>query len=204
MPDDRERERAGGRPSWRLAEAGIVLRECVQVSFQRCESPADGVHRASPRSLGLLRARADASGNLLLPMAAGESVWLGLSLMPGQRHGALRAAVLLAGGHVLNVVSGRPWDVDSRSACTVSTWAVIDGIRRDAETVWALQRVSPQHDAPLCRELRLSGGADELSPAAAWDVAIHAVDYATYSNRCDCPAPDELDPDAGYKGHRMP
>ena len=79
----------------------------------------------------------------------------------------------------------------------------IDGIARADGRFDPLQRDDGAGLGPKGRCLRLlvRGARDR---ATEQDAAIQLVDYATFTERTGLPAPEALDPDAGYKGWLLP
>ena len=190
---------------WRIAPEGLFLGGLVRISFQRCLRPTDGIHHSPPQSLGALSLGTEASGELLLPLANDEAFWLGLSPLP---RGAvyLFAIAETEARDRLNVCTGRPWPEDSASHFTIPGATAINGIFRDAGTVWALQRV-PAGEAPVCKRMSLrvimpqTPHEGEHAAAAVW---IRLVDYVNCSGATGLTAPAPLDPDAGYGGWLLP
>lgn len=158
------------------------------VSFQRYALPGTGLIEGElPASLGALPLAA-VGRRFVLPVAAGEAFWIGLSV-------EARASLQL---RLLPVpLEGR--GVEERFA--VPRFRVIPGWRRDGDaSLRAFTRAGPAASMSLT-ELRLSAEAGKYPPATA---TIELVDYPDFAALSGQPAPEQLDPEAGYKGHLLP
>src|SRR5262249_43666941 len=130
------------------------IRNFLRVSIQRCLRPIDGLHHQLPSSLGPLSLGRGKSGELLVPVARNEAVWLGLSRLQPLPV-VLFAAVETFEHELINLISGRLWSEDHLAHLVVDKTATIDGVPHSPGTVSALMRCSPNPDLPTCRRIHL-------------------------------------------------
>jgi hypothetical protein len=184
-----------GRGELRLP-AGLVL------SFQRYALPDAGVIGAAPASLGALPIGLSRDGELLLPLAQRECFWIGLS---NETVGPLTVAVAVErdDGVLIDVLTGAAWSADTAAVFAVPGIRRIAGIRQLNGSFEPLLRDPGASRGPQCRRLHVSvRGTDAAATKPV--VVIRLVDYATFTARTGLPAPEALDPDAGYKGWLLP
>jgi hypothetical protein len=189
---------------WRIEPDGLHLGGLLRVSFQRCLRPAHGIHRAPPRSLGALPIGRNAEGELLVPMALNEAIWLGVSTLGDSAYLLVGAATEKHG--LVNVRSGRPLAEDGASHFSVSGPSAIQGIFRDSTTWWAFQR-APAEKAAVCHWLFLgpsSAPPSGRNAAPFFQDGIHLVDYDDFSRATGLEAPKPIDPADGYGGWLLP
>lgn len=195
-------------PPWQLQPGALLIQGRLALSFQRFPSPPDGILRQSPRSLGALEVHVALTGELLLPVAEGEAVWLGLSVQPEGRAVLLFAAANTRPMGALNVCSGLPWQRDCNTGMVVDATFALDGLRRDATSVWAFQRHAANATSPACEQLQFTTAYPEESKEAGrtlpLPIAVHFVDYATYARSTGAAPPVPLDPAHGYRGELLP
>ncbi len=146
----------------------------------------------APSSLGALPVAGLGRGHFLLPLADDEAFWIGLSADEGgvfsvsidaqSRDGQVKPASptplrIPPDCRLAGLPRAKGYEVFSRSSGKAKTdLAVL--------TITARMR---------------EGGADVRRIAR-----IEFVDYATFTARTDHAAPEGLDPNAGYKGYRLP
>ena len=158
--------------SWTLQPQGLAAGP-LHVSFQRFVRPASGRVAAAPSSLGALPVAACGAA-FLLPVAAGEAFWIGLSVTPGA---AVRLLIT----------------AERRDGTSMPLAPVLVPPSRGVAGVPA----GPQFavfDAELAA-LILHG-----STAARIEIA----DPATFAARTGVAAPAPPDPAAAYGGWRLP
>jgi hypothetical protein len=183
----------GGIDGWSTSWA-LPVSSGLALTFQRFPRPASGVVAQIPSSLGALPVGVNPKGKYLLPVADDEAFWIGL----GESNAGTTVAILieLADGRLVDAISGEPWSVAKPHTVTVPEQRWIEGIPRPDGQLNVFSRArTPMGMA--CRALRFFIGS---APAAQLDL----VDYATFTRRTGLPAPHPLDPDAGYKGWRLP
>ncbi|OEO33171.1 hypothetical protein VW23_007900 [Devosia insulae DS-56] len=158
------------------------------VSFQRFVLPAAGLPEGDPpQSLGALPV-AMVERRFVLPVDADEAFWIGLWDEAGM---ALRLR--------LTPVPGDGYGVKEQfllpHALTIPGW------RREGEAgLLPFTRTGPAASVSLAR-LLLIAEVGHYAPAGA---TVELVDYPTYATLSGQPAPDKLDPEAGYKGYLLP
>lgn len=116
----------------------------LTVSFQRYPYPPSGWVETLPRSRGALPLAAAGPGRLLLPVPAGEAVWVGLVATPGGPSSLVAVAAELGSGERVDLATG---PVPPRFA--------VEGIARGDGGWWALAREAPAPAAPACAGLEL-------------------------------------------------
>lgn len=191
-----------GQPSadW-LGRAELTLPAGLVLSFQRYALPESGVIEVAPASLGALPVGLSRDGELLLPLAPRECFWIGLSA--DTAHPLELALAVERDDGLIDVMTGGAWNASAAIRARVPGTPVIDGIRRADGAFDPLLRDDGAGQSPRGRRLQLWVGELEESAAAA-PVLVEFVDYAAFSARTGLPAPDPLDPDAGYKGWLLP
>jgi hypothetical protein len=139
---------------------------------------------------------------LLLPLAEGECFWIGLSFS-GAPPVAVSVALEREDGELIDVLTGAPWNTSGATLAQVPGTSVIDGIRRADGGFDPLLRDDGIGRRPRSR--RLHFGIHRVGDrSAAQPVMLELVDYSTFAARTGRPAPEPLDPDAGYKGWLLP
>ncbi|MEP6587183.1 MAG: hypothetical protein ABJA84_00300 [Polaromonas sp.] len=181
------------------------------LSFQRFARPEAGVVDRAPASLGALPVGLGAAHELILPLADDECFWIGLSVTSATRPIALAVAVELRSRKILDAISGTNWDAGRPTWVIVPDTPRIDGIRRPDGRFEVLARETRDAADGLCVRIRLrivAAGGDDKSAAAPdaeiCEVPLRLVDYATFAAETGTAPPAPLDPDAGYKGWRLP
>jgi hypothetical protein len=172
----------------------------LAVSFQRFQQLANGFIRDVPASLGALPVGRSSSGELLLPVADGESFWIGLS-SENRNSIQVGAEVDVIGIGPTDALSGRRWREDDARSVEVAPRSVIVGIRRPDGSSWAFSRSATQ-PAPGSRSVRIVLFGDDNETVSSVGVAL--VDYAMFGRLTATLPPVPLDPEAGYKGWRLP
>jgi hypothetical protein len=183
------------------------------LSFQRFAWPEAGIVKCAPASLGALPVGLSAAQELLLPLAENECFWIGLSAAPATRPIALAVTVELRSGRVIDAISGTAWDADRATSVKVPGTPRIEGIRRADGRFDALVRENATRTEPRCTRVcfRLAaakrgggGTAVIMRHSESRDVLLRLVSYATFAKATGRAPPDTLNPDAGYKGWRLP
>lgn len=190
-----------GQPSadW-LGPAELTLPLGLVLSFQRYALPDSGVIEAAPASLGALPVGLSSDGELLLPLAPRECFWIGLRA--DTAHPLELATALESDGALIDVMTGEAWNASTAVRARVPGTALIAGIRRADGAFNPLLRDDGVGQRPRGRRLQLWVGA--IGGRAAAPVPVELVDYAGFRARTGLPAPEPLDPDAGYKGWLLP
>jgi hypothetical protein len=189
-----------------------VIPPGLAISFQRFQCPETGRLARAPESLGALPIGYSAERALLLPLAANECFWIGLRAEDATPEIALAVAVTLRNGLVLDLLSGEPWQPNAPTARSLSGTPRLEGIQ-GPESCRVLARDTSRPDDDVARIRFLAGAVDRRrewnrsrEERQQWDreVEIELVDYARFSSECGAAPPAPLDPDAGYKGWRLP
>ena len=146
---------------------------------------------------------ADARSRLYLPLADDEAFWIGAigTDPPLAAELAVRVEVQRRGS--VDALSGKRWNARVPRRIAISTFSTIDGIRRAGGGLWVFARRSAVRPAPACKSLHFTAQAVE-KPHRRAVASIELVDYPTFRERTDTVPPAPLDPDAGYKGWRLP
>ncbi len=168
-------------------------------SFQRFLRPTDGVVRDVPSSLGALPLGCSPSGDFLLPVADEEAFWIGLRSEGAGRRVGLDVDVV--GRGPTDALSGRPWREDAAQSVSIAHRLVIAGIRRADGSSWVFSR-SAAPPSPVSRSVRLVLFSNGNGVASS--VAVVLTDYARFGRLTATSPPSPPDPDAGYKGWRLP
>jgi hypothetical protein len=185
--------RADAVPNW-VEDAdcfGLHL-ATLAVSFQRFRRHNSGKVTEAPSSLGALPVAAVGNGHFLLPLADDEAFWIGLSADEGGTF-SVSIDVQSRDGQVKLVT---PVPVHIPPDCWLA------GLPRDR----GYDVFSRGNDkaktaiAILSMTARMTVGSADVMRIAE----VELVDYATFTERTDRAAPEGLDPDAGYKGYRLP
>jgi hypothetical protein len=178
----------------RLTQEGLQLGP-LAVSFQRFQRPSAGIISDAPPSLGALPV-GEGNGEWLLPVADHEAFWIGVN---AERAIELAVNARTQGGGALDVLSGRRWNARALQTFALAAFAIIAGIRRRDGTLWVLTR-APSGDAPACEAIGLFARDPRLRKLGS----VRLVDYASFAERTGRAPPAALDPNAGYKGFRLP
>jgi hypothetical protein len=181
----------------------------VRLSFQRFQSPADGIVTGTPTSLGALPLARDHAGRLLLPVADDEAFWIGLSHTQPAGRAELALAVLRADGRELDALSGTTWAASRPEVISVPESRCISGIRRRDGRSAVFARSAVSAEGPGCAALTfyITAAAPAPKTARGKDHAgtvIELVDYDAFRTRTGVEPPGPLDPAAGYQGWRLP
>jgi hypothetical protein len=136
-----------------------------------------------PRAYGISPVAVVPSGSVVAAVARGEAVWLGLQALNRSRPATVRVRV--DGREPIDAVTGEPWEE-----------ALVDEPRN--------YLVTPP-DSRLQGRLFRSGDrltirSEGATPAS---VAVEFVPPQVFRERTGI-VPDPLDPDAAYKGWRLP
>jgi hypothetical protein len=185
-----------------LGDAELRLPAGLALSFQRYARPESGVIERAPSSLGALPVGLTRDGELVLPLAPRECFWIGIDA--DVRHPLwLALALEREDGAPIDVLSGSVWNEGAARYVPVPGVTVIDGIRRADGAFDPLVRDDGARSGSQSCRLRIwlrRAPQDEAFTAAI----LHLVDYATFAASTGAAPPDPLDPDAGYKGWRLP
>lgn len=178
----------------------------VVVSFQRYARPPGGIAPDGPRSLGALPVASGPGERHLLPLAAGEAFWIGLSIATADGRAMLALAVTRTDGEPVDVVTGTPWNRLRPGFIAVPQCRWIDGVRLPDGRKAAFVREAPEADMRGWTGLHVHAaqGGTEAGMAAAGLVTVSFVTWRDYTSRTGCEAPAPLDPGAGYGGWRLP
>jgi hypothetical protein len=197
---------------WHVGVEGLWFGEGLNLSFQRCVLPEDGVHRYPPKSLGTLSIGAGRGGDLFLPLEKTESFWIGIQ----RCHPDLSIACAIRGsdGRLLDVRSGKELGSPDAAQSISLESSAVDGIARSEGGIWALtSQWAPTKHPRQClfiqaRLLAPNAGEAgiELCPDSGIGplVQIHLVDYETFSQETGLKAPPPLNISAGYQGWLLP
>jgi len=190
-----------GQPSadW-LGHGELTLPVGLVLSFQRYALPDSGVIEAAPASLGALPIGLSRDGELLLPLAPRECFWIGLRA--DTAHPLELAAALESDDALIDVMTGKTWNARTAVRARVPGTPLIDGIRRADGAFDPLLRDDGAGQRLRGRRLQLWVGT--IGERAAAPVPVEFVDYAAFHARTGLPAPEPMDPDAGYKGWLLP
>jgi hypothetical protein len=150
----------------------------------------------APPSLGALPVGQDGHGEWLLPLADGEAFWIGIN---AERATELAVKVEGPQGDAFDALAGRPWDLQTAQTVVVDPFVVVAGLRR-GDALWAFARTAADPAAPACRAISFFVRNASLPEPAI----VRVVDYADFAGRTGLAPPAPLDPDAGYKGYRLP
>jgi hypothetical protein len=180
----------------RLTEAGLRLGP-LTVSFQRFQRPAGGSLREAPPSLGALPVGEGKGGKWLLPVADDEAFWIGLN---AEREVELALKVERQGGDALDALSGRTWNARAPQTIALASFAIIAGIRRDDGALWVFARAPSRDAAPACSAIGFFARNRRLRKLAG----VQVVDYARFARLTGRAPPVAIDPNAGYRGFRLP
>ena len=164
-----------GHGGWRCGRDGLRFGSLL-VSFQRFARSGGEVVERAPQSLGALPV-GQGKGSFLLPLAEAEGFWIGVML-----------------------------------AASEPTRIGLAAQRRDGGRSRLVDLVGPQ-TAVISGMIRTDGRFDIFSrhSLAALDIAaddsgarVEVVEPAVYAQVTGQPAPDPLDPAAGFGGWRLP
>lgn len=164
-----------GHGGWRCGRDGLRFGSLL-VSFQRFARSGGEVVERAPQSLGALPV-GQGKGSFLLPLAEAEGFWIGVML-----------------------------------AASEPTRVGLAARRRDGRRSRLVDLVGPQA-AVISGMIRTDGRFDIFSrhSLAALDIAVEdsgaqveVVEPAVYAQLTGQPAPDPLDPAAGFGGWRLP
>lgn len=185
--------RADAVPDW-IEEAGSFgLRlATLAVSFQRFRRPKSGKVRDTPSSLGALPVATVGLTHFLLPLADDEAFWIGLSADEGGVF-SVSVDVRSSDGQV------KPASPDP---VRIPPDVYLAGLPR-AKGYEVFSRGSTKAKANMTVlniTARIPVGSTDFTRIAL----VELVDYATFTERTGRAAPEGLDPDAGYKGYRLP
>jgi len=137
-----------------------------------------------------------------VPVAEGEALWIGLRSVDSSGPVLLAIAAERADGSIIDVLSGATARDDELSSDTVPPRQRINGIARSDGGFDAIGR-DPGRGGVTCRRLAIrtrSRGAQGFDAATRVDL----VDYVTFERVSGGKAPQPIDPNAGYKGYRLP
>ena len=177
------------------------------MSFQRFARPENGVVAQVPTSLGALPVGLGAAKDLMIPVADGEAFWIGLSVADPSAQIELAVAVELSDGTILDAISGATWEKARCRTVIVPDVQRLVGIRHYADGFDVFTRTSTSDGLPPCAHLWFHVAVASSNDAQVGEplrVALRLVDYATFQAETGLAAPATLDPDAAYKGWRLP
>jgi hypothetical protein len=134
---------------------------------------------------------------LLLPVADDEAFWIGVN---ADREVELAINVERQGEGAIDALSGRRWNTRAPQTISLVSFAIIAGVRRDDGALWAFVRAPSGNAAPTCSAIGFfthNGGLRML-------LRVRLVNYASFARRTGRKPPAAIDPNAGYKGFRLP
>ena len=172
------------------------------LSFQRFVWPPSGVVLTAPRSLGALPVACPDERDACVPVADGDALWIGLRIAESSRPVVLAIAAERSDGSTIDVLSGAMVGSAELSSDTVPPRQRIDGIARSDGGFDVIGRASAQSGV-TCTRLTIrtrSQRAQAFGPVTRVDL----VDYATFERISGRKPPPPIDPNAGYKGYRLP
>jgi hypothetical protein len=185
----------------RATEQGLTIRGLqlgrLAVSFQRFQRPSGGIIREAPPSLGALPISESDRGEWLLPVADDEAFWIGVNADVAMQL-AVQADTQPEG--MLDALSGTTWETLAPQTIRLVSFAIIAGIRRDDSTLWAFSRAEGGDAAPVCAAIRFYARNRRQKNLAG----VRLVDYTGFAEQTGREPPAALDPNAGYKGFRLP
>lgn len=149
-------------------------------------------------SLGALPVGVSPSLDPVLPVAETEAFWIGLSADEPVRV-ALQVDVI--GRGAIDALSGEAWRNAGARSIDAAARAQVAGIAGPNGRWWAFSRIATL-PAPASRSIRLLVRGDRAAVTSS--VAVALTDYASFTRLTGVSAPAPLDPDAGYKGWRLP
>ncbi len=176
-------------------------------SFQRYACPRALHFTTAPTSLGALPLGFGLNRQLLLPLAENECFWIGLETVSASVAVLIAAAAELTGNGTIDVLSGNKWNPEHPTTARIPETLRIPGLRCGDDSFRPLARAVTAWTGSFapCRQLLLfSAAADDSQVSSKAPVCIRLVDYAIYARETGEPPPDRLDPEAGYKGWRLP
>lgn len=199
----------------RLTAEGLLVKDWLRLSFQRCEFPPLGVHVTPPRSLGMLHLARSKTGDLYLPLAQGESFWIGLTCY--SREISLQCAIQSTDGRTVDVSSGLE-TLSIKDAAPIPLSAEsINGVHDRGSSVRAFGGPGEKREADQCHRLVLRitplVPSETDQPVQRSDVAaanqslsavITIVDYVGFRAATGLQPPASLDPSTGYGGWLLP
>lgn len=180
-----------------IEASGLRLDGTLGVSFQRFLRPA-GALSELPGSLGALPVGPGPDATFVLPVADDEAFWVGLST---EAAAPLRVSLLaeLAGAGAVDALSGEPANIRAPRVVEVARFAAVPGI---AAADGSRRPFARADGAFACRSLRILLRDDMDAVLASATVAL--ADYATFARLSGRAPPPTLDPEAGFKGYRLP
>jgi hypothetical protein len=180
------------------------------LSFQRFLLPAGGMVSKAPSSLGALPVGMDRAGDFLLPLADDEGFWIGVEPAAKTSATTLALAARLTDGSARDALSGATWTGDTAgTTVTVDDILVIGGIPCSDGRLLAFARAPASPGEPACHSLLFTFAPSESrQPDRMGEsrsrLLLRLVDYEAFCAASGCNAPSPLDPEAGYKGYRLP
>jgi hypothetical protein len=175
---------------------GILIDGRLRVTFQRYpERDADG-RRAS---CGALPGGFSPKGDLLVPLARGEAIWIGLGCNDQQEHLSVRIRFHM---------SHEPETPELFAE--VGHHIAINGIPAEGGASLPIVREPLQVEHLACSGLRVAllGPTGNSRPTRRLrepiDVELRLTDYATFTQETGLPAPAPLDPSSAYAGYLLP
>jgi hypothetical protein len=172
----------------------------VELSFQRYpEPPADSLW-APPRSFGALPCGTHGEATVVVPVAAGEAIWIAIE--PGRESDRYEASF----DFELRAAGPRPRTEIITVRVRVPPSQNIDGIALPGGTIEPIVRASTVEGRGCCACIRLSLGriSGEAGAASAAAITIKLAspeDFAALTGRDPGPP---LDTSHGYKGDLLP
>ncbi len=168
----------GARSEWSLTDT-------LSLSCQRHPLPDSGVVRGIPRSWGALPLLAAGPRHLLVPVAEGEGLWLGLVRETGAPTWPVRVLATLSGaGPVVDALTGRP-EAAGGEGLLVPPGSAVVGISRGDGTWWPFTRAASHPGALACARLDVMTGPPEpvVDPPAGSTVPPRQHDRPATTDR---------------------
>ncbi|SDY47888.1 hypothetical protein SAMN05661080_03601 [Modestobacter sp. DSM 44400] len=181
----------------------FALADTLSLSFQRYPCPESAVVHELPRSWGALPVAPGGSRSLVVPVADGEAVWVGLSRPPDAPAWELRVLAHLRPGGPTDAVTGAGGTdaAGDLAVLRVPPQRSLEGIARRAGGWWSLTRLAAGPGAPGCSGLEVWPQPAGGPPEPPWTVQL--VDPAAFTAQTGAEVPP-LAPDAPYGGWRLP
>jgi hypothetical protein len=179
------------RHGWIIEPGWLRLGPFLRVSFQRYPRPASGILDAPPSTWGALPIGAR-KGELVVPLADDEALWLGLSVVRPEVVVAFRVAA--AAEAELDAVTGAPWSDELQenppNYVPVPPMRSIDGVQQGQAIV------------PFARTLAAAGGFSALYMVAIPSRRIDAGSRSAGTRPLRVPASGGRSPSAAPEpGH---
>lgn len=187
-----------------IVPGGACIPPGLRLSFQRFLRPESGVPgQPLPSSLGALPVALDRQGELIVPTADDEAFWIGLDVAPPTHAITLALDVELRSGEVFSAIGDGKANASPVSSITIPSTPRIGGFTQGDAVPHAFARVGGVEIGGGCVRLIFRATSDAVG-AEPFEFAVRLVDYATFTAESGQSPPTPLDPNAGYRGWRLP